>query len=135
MGKRRFMGKLTAKMVNSLLAALLMVPALSIGIAFPAADDVSGNWDLKVETAQGTATPSITLKQQGEKLSGTYKGRMGERALEGSIKEGKIRFLVTLKFQDQEFLVTYSGTVEGNSMSGTVQFGDAGTGKWTASRR
>ena len=129
------MGKPTIMAAGGLFAALLIVAMVTVGISRPAADDVSGTWEFKVESAQGTATPSITFKQQGEKLSGTYKGRMGERPLEGTIKDDKIRFSVKLKFQDQEFVVTYSGTVKGNSMSGTVQFGDAGTGKWTASRK
>jgi hypothetical protein len=129
------MHKSTAEISRRVLARFLAAPLVLIGFACLAADDVSGNWDLKVETAQGTATPSMTLKQQDEKLTGTYRGRMGESALQGSIKDGKIRFSVALKFRDQEFTVTYSGTVEGNSMKGTVQFGDSGSGKWTATRK
>ena len=129
------MNRTTTRRVSGFLAVLLALPMVAAGGPCLGADDVSGNWDLKVESAQGTATPSITLKQQDEKLTGTYKGRMGESALKGSIKDGKIRFSVTLKFRDQEFVVTYSGTVEGGSMSGTVQFGDSSSGKWTATRK
>ncbi len=116
------------------LAVALMVLMIAPRAIF-AAEDVSGNWDLKVETPQGTATPSISLKQQGEKLSGTYTGRMGETALEGTIKDSNIRFSVKLKFQDQEFAVSYSGKVEGDAMAGTVQFDDSNSGKWTALRK
>ena len=129
------MSRTRARKVKGIIAGLLVVPLLSAGLTCLAADDVSGNWDLKVESAQGTATPSIVLKQQDEKLTGTYKGRMGESSLKGTIKEGKIRFSVTLKFRDQEFVVIYNGTVQGGSMSGTVQFGDSSSGKWTAARK
>lgn len=75
------------------------------------------------------------LKQAGERLTGSYKGRLGDSALEGSIKGNEIRFAVKLKFQDQEVTITYSGTVEKDSMKGTAQFGDRGSAPWTARRK
>ena len=96
--------------------------------------DVTGTWDLKVEAARGTATPTIIFKQQGEKLTGIYKGRMGESRLEGTVKGADIQFSVNLKFQDQEIAVRYTGKVEGETMSGIVQFPNS-TGKWSARRK
>ncbi len=103
--------------------------------AATAAQDVAGTWELKVETPQGTATPVMTLRQSAEKLSGTYRGRLGESSLEGTVKDTDIRFTVKLRFQDQEFVVHYAGKVEGASMTGTVQFQNGSTGKWTARRK
>ncbi len=103
-------------------------------VALPATE-LTGTWELKVVIGQVTATPSITLRQQGEKLTGTYKGRMGETPLEGTIKDGQIQVSVKLKFQDEEIAVRYSGKVEDETMSGTVQFQKSATGKWTARRK
>ena len=116
------------------LAAILLCFSSAV---FPAylQDDVSGTWSLSVETQQGTATPTVILKQAGERITGSYKGRLGESTLEGSIKGNEIRFAVKLKFQDQEVTITYSGTVEKDSMKGTVQFGDRGSGPFTARRK
>jgi hypothetical protein len=97
--------------------------------------DVSGTWDLVVTSQEGTASPSITLKQDGEKIAGTYHGKMGSTAFEGTIKGDDIRFVVSLKFQDVSIAVTYSGKVSGDSMSGTARFGNAGTGNWSGKRR
>src|SRR6266498_4923388 len=94
--------------------------------------DVSGTWDLKVQTSGRTATPTIILVQEGEKLTGTYRGRLGESKLEGTIKGAEITFAVNLKFQDQDLKIVYSGTVDDDSMKGTAQFGDRGAGDWTA---
>ena len=110
-------------------AVPLCLPATSF------ADDVSGSWDLTVETRQGTDTPSVTLKQDGEKLSGTYHGRMGDTALQGTLRGNNIQFSVRLKFRDQYFVVTYTGTVDGASMKGTVQFGESSSGTWSARRK
>ena len=114
-----------------LIAAIVMVCAPGI----PAAADVSGTWDLTVETPQGTASPSVSLVQSGEKLSGTYRGRLGEYPLEGTMRGNEIRFSVTVRFQDQSLVVTYSGTAQESTMSGTVQFGDRGSGTWSGKRR
>lgn len=96
--------------------------------------DVSGSWDLTVESQGGTSHPSITLKQDGERISGTYEGKL-EGRLEGTIKGNEINFSLSLKFEDVSYTVTYSGTVAENSMKGTVRFGDSGTGSWSAVRK
>ena len=118
------------------LLRFLLILALPFYLPPPSfAEDVSGTWDLTVETQHGTATPSMTLKQDGERISGTYHGRMGDTALQGTLKGKSIQFSVRLKFRDQSFLVTYTGTVEGASMKGTVQFGESSSGNWSAHRR
>lgn len=119
------------------LLTILLVACVSIGLSgrLRGQTDVTGSWDMTMKSPQGTGQASITLKQKAEKLTGSYRGRMGEAPLEGSIREDQIRFTVTLKFQDQPFSTTYSGTVENDSMKGTARFGDGGTGSWTARRR
>jgi hypothetical protein len=117
-----------------LLKLLVLISLVSIPL-LPAQTDASGTWDLTVETQQGTATPSVTLVQSGEKLSGTYRGRMGDSKVEGSVRGSDIQFTVTLRFQDQAHVISYSGTVAGDTMKGTVQFGDRGSGTWSGKRR
>jgi hypothetical protein len=117
-----------------LLKLLVLISLVSIPL-LPAQTDASGTWDLTVETQQGTATPSVTLVQSGEKLSGTYRGRMGDSKIEGTVRGSNIQFTVTLRFQDQAHVISYSGTVAGDTMKGTVQFGDRGSGTWSGKRR
>jgi hypothetical protein len=50
------------------------------------AAEVSGVWDLTVESQDGTAHPVITLKQEGERITGSYEGKIGVRSLAGTIK-------------------------------------------------
>ncbi len=117
------------------LAVCLVFGAVFQLICLAIDTDVSGTWDMAVESQQGTAHPTIVLKQSGEKITGTYRGRMGETSLEGTIRGDRIRFSVTLKFQDQPITITYSGTVQNDTMRGTAQFGDSGSGSWSASRK
>ena len=111
-----------------LLLTMIFSPAAAL------AADVNGTWDLSVTTSQGTFTPAVSIRQDGEKLSGTYRGRMGESALTGTLKGNEIQFSVILKFKDQDFTVTYSGTVDGNTMSGKVQFVEGAPGSWSGRR-
>jgi hypothetical protein len=104
-------------------AAFLLVASASVGAQTA---NVAGNWKLTLETPNGPANPSLVLKQDGEKLTGTYKGRFGESPLEGAVKGKEIKFTVKVNAQGQEFLLEYAGTVDGDTMKGKVKFGDMG---------
>jgi hypothetical protein len=127
---------MTTCLIAAVLLLLSAVPP-DVVSADSYAADVTGTWDLKVETREGTASPSIILRQEGERITGTYQGRMGNSRLEGSIKGNDINFTVTLKFQDVSYKVTYSGVVSEDTMKGTTRFegGGAGAGTWSARRR
>jgi hypothetical protein len=98
--------------------------------------DVAGSWVLELETGQGTATPSVTFKQEGEKLTGTYSSQLlGEQQLTGSVKGSAITFGFTATMEGNSFTITYSGTVEKDTMKGKVTFGDLGEGTFTGKKK
>jgi hypothetical protein len=98
------------------------------------AKNVTGNWNLTVESQNGTTNPSVILKQEGETLTGTYKGRFGDSPLKGTVKGNDIQFTVRVEVQGQEVIIDYAGKLEGNTMKGTVKFGDFGDGTFTAKK-
>jgi hypothetical protein len=104
-------------------AAFLLAAVLTAGAQ---STDVSGNWKLTLETPNGVSNPSLVLKQDGEKLTGTYKGRFGELPVEGTVKGKEIKFTVKVNAQGQEFKLEYAGALEGDTMKGKVKFGDMG---------
>lgn len=104
-------------------AAFLFTAVLTAGAQ---STNVTGNWKLTLETPNGAANPSLVLKQEGKKLTGTYKGRLGEAPLEGAIKDKEIKFTVKVSAQGREFQLEYAGTVEGDTMKGKAKFGDRG---------
>ena len=86
--------------------------------------DVTGTWKLEVDFSDGRkGTPTFTLKQEGEKLSGTYKGGLGEAPVEGTVKGNEVTITFKAQVQmDQEITVTLTGKVEGtDSMKGTIK--------------
>lgn len=118
---------------RKLLIAVIFVSAAVLVVAAQA-KNVSGNWKLTIETPNGTGTPSLVLKQEGEKLTGTYKGRFGEAPLEGTIKGNEIKFTVKVNAQGNELAIEYAGTVEGDTMKGKVKFGEFGEGGFSGKR-
>jgi lipopolysaccharide export system protein LptA len=98
--------------------------------------DVAGNWALTVETAGGTGTPSVELKQDGETLTGNYSSQIfGEQKVTGTIKGNAITFSFTASLEGSTVTVTYSGTADAATMKGKVTVGDLGEGTFTGKKR
>jgi len=115
------------------LVALFAMVVQTAKAADPA--HVNGVWDLSVETPNGTGTPTVTFKQDGETLTGTYKGRRGETPLTGSIKGNDIKFSITVHPQGQDLVIEYTGTVDGDTMKGKAKFGEMAEGSFTGKKR
>ena len=126
--------------ISDRVAALAAVAVLfggTIGGAAQAAKvDVTGKWAFNVETAAGSGTPTMTFKQDGEKLTGHYSGQLGEVDLTGTVKGEAIEFKFTVDVQGQTLNAAYSGTVDGkDSMKGKVDLVGLGEGTFTAKRQ
>jgi hypothetical protein len=105
-------------------------------VAVLMAADVSGTWKFTVETDQGRGNPEFTLKQDGEQLTGTYTGLFGKANVGGTVRGEKIEFQFKVDIEGQSMVVKYSGVVESPTrMKGTVEFGDMGSGTWTAMKQ
>ena len=79
--------------VTRLLAAVLL--AVTSGFAAEPAK-VDGKWNASLQLESINSSPSLTFKQEGEKLTGTYQGYYGASPLEGQVKENEIAFAVTM---------------------------------------
>ena len=87
------------------------------------AADVAGTWKASVETPNGTFESTFTFKVDGDKLTGTVVGQMGEAPItDGKVNGDKVSFAVTREFNGNTFKITYEGTVNGNEMKLTVHF-------------
>lgn len=122
--------------------ALFVVGVLVVGsfgrvTAAQAKVDVTGTWTFQVETSGGSGSPTLTFKQAGESLTGTYEGQLGKAPLKGTVKGQAISFNFTVDVQGQTADVVYEGTVASNtSMKGTVNIGGgAASGTFTATKK
>lgn len=118
-----------------MMAVVAMVTLATRGASAQGKVDVTGKWQLTVESAAGTGTPTATFKQDGEKLSGHYSSQtLGEADFTGSVKGMAITFSFNADAGGVALAVTYTGTIDGNTMKGKVSLGEAGDGTWTAKR-
>jgi hypothetical protein len=101
---------------------LICTLILCTGFAFAA--DVSGTWQLAVETSQGTGNPTIVFQQQGEQLTGTFNSQIfGEAKITGSVKGNAIEFEFDGDAGGQKIKVSYKGTIESSTvMKGTAVY-------------
>jgi hypothetical protein len=127
--------------LRAVLSATLLASAIALGPATLKAQadakiDVTGKWIFSVTTDAGTGTPAVTLKQQGDSLTGHYSSQaLGEADLKGTVKDRKILFTFRIELQGTPLVVIYAGTVESkDAMKGTVDIGGAATGTFTAKR-
>ena len=124
--------------MNSLRRMLLAASAAAVFLttsAIAADANVTGEWDMIVESPAGTGTPHFSLKQQGANVSGTYKGALGEAPVTGTVKGNAVTIKFHVEAQGMEMEVSYVGTVDGAAMSGTVTLGDFGEGKFTGKKK
>ncbi len=120
-------------------AAACVVAFASMAFAGQASKiDVTGKWQFTVQTDAGTGTPMVTLKQDGEKLTGHYSSEtLGEADLTGTIKGADVKFAFSANLQGQSVPVTYTATVDSkDSMKGTIDIaGGAASGTFTGKRQ
>ncbi len=109
---------------------------LLVGLALAAcllAADISGTWQGKVETDMGSGSPVFVLKQNGEKLTGTYAGALGEAPLSGTVKGQD----VVLEIEVQGAKIVYTGKLDadGKTMKGKVDLAGMASGTFTAQKQ
>jgi hypothetical protein len=90
--------------------------------------DVAGGWNVDVDVAGNTGTPVFTFKQDGDKLSGRYKGRFGEAEVTGKVKGNEIEFSI----EAAGAKITYAGTVAKDRMEGNIDYDGQANGTWKA---
>jgi len=116
------------------LARLLAISLLAV-VASAEPAKVAGKWNVTLQLESITGHPVILLKQDGEKLTGTYESaRYGQSELKGSIKDKEIEFSVSFVAEGMQTQGVFGGTVDGETMGGNCSFDGAGDGTWSASR-
>ena len=113
-------------------------PSLALEQEKEVAADISGTWQLTVETSQGTGSPTVVFQQTGEQLTGTFNSQIfGETKLTGTVKGNAVEFGFEGNAEGQKIKVSYKGTIEGpTTMKGTAVYaGFEDKATWTATKK
>jgi hypothetical protein len=116
-------------------ATLLALILLALPVA--AQVDVTGTWAMSVSTDQGVTSPTMTLEQDGDTISGTYSSEaLGENRVRGTVNGSNVTISFAADVQGQSIPVTYRGTIDnGGEMAGSLDIADGMlTGTFTAKR-
>ena len=110
-----------------IVSILLLVLAVSACGA-----DISGKWAFDVVTDQGNGSPTFEFQQTGDKLTGVYKGALGEGKLEGTVKGNQVDFAVTT----ENGKIVYAGTLDGaTKIKGQVDLAGMASGTFTGTKQ
>ena len=97
-------------------------------------NNAAGTWSLNINLG-GEKTASLTLQQEGERLSGTISGSLGSGEIaNASVSASEVRFTVPLNIEGQTKEATFTGTLSGNEIRGAVTVVGSTPGTFTATR-
>ncbi|HEU4931563.1 MAG TPA: amidohydrolase family protein [Pyrinomonadaceae bacterium] len=98
---------------------------------------VSGTWTVNIKL-EGQADQSITLtlQQEGERLSGSISGPLGagEISNASASNTGEVRFTVSVNVEGQTKEATFTGRLANNEIRGNVAIVGSAPGTFTATR-
>ncbi|HVF42710.1 MAG TPA: amidohydrolase family protein, partial [Pyrinomonadaceae bacterium] len=98
-------------------------PAAAAAAASPSSAGLSGTWSLSATLNGQPVSSTLTLEQQGSRLSGrisTDSFGTGE-ITDGSVSGNSFRFSTNLDIGGQSISLSYEGTLDGDRITGTVQ--------------
>jgi hypothetical protein len=94
--------------ISGVIVAGLLCVQLAAGQA--AKVDVTGSWIFTIMSEAGTGTPTVTFKQDGEKLTGHYSSMLvGEADLTGTVR---------VRPSNSPFALTLAACLSNSSSSG-----------------
>ena len=96
---------------------------------------VDGAWKLTFQTDQGAVDADMTLKQDGQKVTGALVSPQGEAPIEGTFNDGKLVLSMSVDAQGQALVITFNGALEKDTLKGDVDFGGFGSAQWSATRK
>ena len=99
------------------------------------AGDVTGLWEAELQFKTGSARHTFYLDPNGNNLSGQYTGRLVKGPLKGHLDGNKVEFTGGGRLEGASLRYAYKGTFDGQQMSGSVDLGEYGTARFTATRK
>ena len=93
----------------------------------------AGEWSVVFSTPNGDAPTKMTIKQEGENLTGesTGEGPMkGPYAIKGTLKSDVLEIKFTIKFEGNDMPITMKGKLTGAEMKGSADYGGLAEGEF-----
>lgn len=118
-------------MFRTFLAATAL--ALALGTSAQA-QSVAGAWDLTINGPEGAITATATLKQDGDKVTGSIETPQGTAEMTGTFVGKALNLAFTIPGPNGNLDIKVNGEVDGASMKGIIDFG-MGMADFTAKKK
>ncbi len=101
-----------------------------------AAADIDGKWTAETEGRNGPVTQALTLKADGNTLTGSMQGGRGGAVdiSDGTINGSDVSFNIVREFNGNKITQQYKGTLSGGELKLTVSGGRGGRSREGRSR-
>lgn len=114
--------------------SLVFALAVTLSVSTYAQNSIAGAWDLTINGPEGAITASATLKQDGEKVTGTIESPQGTAELAGTYKGKVLNMTFTIAGPNGNLDIKVNGEVDGATMKGIIDFG-MGMADFTAKKK
>ncbi len=116
------------------IAALTLAVLAAFPVASRAQGDVSGDWEITLNTPQGANAVNLTLKSEADKVTGSLVSPMGTVPVAGTWSGGALAVTASIDLQGTSLQLGLNGKLEGEALNGMVKFGDFGEFPFTGKR-
>lgn len=95
---------------------------------------IAGKWVMSIETQNGTMDPTLEIKLDGKKVTGTVASPQGSVPINGEYADGKLKFELTYSGGNGDIQIAFSGALKADgTLAGTMAMAQGET-PWTATR-
>lgn len=117
--------------------AVILTLALTVALPTAAAaqSDISGAWEVTIDSPQGALAIDADFKQAGEAVTGLITSPMGSVEIKGTLVKDALSFSYTVPLQGQNLDITMTGKVDKETMDGIVAIVGLGEVPWKAKRK
>ncbi len=117
-------------------AAALFVSLSAFTTAARVLADLTGTWNVSVQTPDQTINSTLVVQQKGDSLSGSLESELGSAPLVGAVKGDTVSFSFSLDMGGQPLVVQAQGLLsDANSMSGQLDVSGMGVMPFSAKRQ
>ena len=120
--------------MSRLLVSAILVGFVIFSAAPNAQNGIAGDWDLTINSPQGSVAATATMKQDGEKVTGTLTSPQGEVEVAGTMKGSTLTLAFSVQTPNGALDVKVNAEVTGDEMKGMMDFG-MGTADFTGKKK
>lgn len=106
---------------RALLSAAVLFLSLSAFAWASVKQDVSGNWQMSIQTPDGSLGALMSIAQSGDTITGNVQSELGAAPFSGRVKGDTLSFALSLDANGQFIEVNGNAVVSGgNTMNGQL---------------